>query len=98
MPLFLASLLGGFINIAGTLVGRVLIGLGISAVTYTGLSTSLSWLSSSAVTQLLSLPPQVLGVLSLLKVGSAISLIMSATAAKLTLNGLTGDTFRRWVK
>lgn len=98
MPLFVSFLLGGLINIAGTIAGRVLIGLGISAVTYTGLSASLDWLRDSAVVQLLALPPAVLGVLSIMKVGSALSVIMSATAVKLTLDGISGSTFKRWVK
>lgn len=98
MPVFISALLGGLINIAGTVAGRVLIGLGISAVTYTGLSASLDWLRDNAVSSLLAMPPQVVGVLSIMKVGSALSMIMSATAVKLTLDGIGGATFKRWVK
>lgn len=98
MPLFISALLGGLINIAGTLAGRVMLGLGITAVTYTGISASLDWLSSQAISNLGGLPATVLAVLGLLKVGPAISLIVSATAWKFTLDGLTSGALTRWVK
>lgn len=96
MPILLASLLGGLINIAGTLAGRVLIGLGISAITYTGLGASLDWLRDSAIADLLSLPPEIVGMLAVMKVGSAISIITSAFAVRMTLNGFTNGTVKRW--
>ena len=43
MPLFLASLLGGLAAAMGSLVGRVLVALGIGFVSFTGFSTVLSW-------------------------------------------------------
>jgi hypothetical protein len=98
MPVFIAALLGGLINICGTIAGRVLIGLGISVITYTGLSASIDFLKDSAVAQLGALPAQVLSIMSIMKVGSSISIIMSATAVKLTLDGVTSDTFRKWIK
>ena len=36
MPVFIAAIGGVLINLVGTLAGRVLIALGISVVTYTG--------------------------------------------------------------
>ena len=44
MPAFIAMLLGGLIQICGSLVGRVLVSLGISLVTYTGMSVSINYL------------------------------------------------------
>lgn len=41
MPAFLAALLGGLINIASTLTGRVLVALGLGVASYTGLAASL---------------------------------------------------------
>jgi len=98
MPIFVSALLGGLINICGTIAGRVMIGLGISVVTYTGLSASIDYLKTSAIAQLGALPAQVLSIMSIMKVGSSLSIIMSATAVKLTLDGLTSDTFRKWIK
>jgi len=97
MPVLLASLLGGLINVAGSIAGRVLIALGISAVTYTGLTSSLGWLQSQAVANFQGLPAEMLAVAGLLQVGNFISLIISAITVRLTLQGLTGDSFRKWV-
>jgi len=99
MPVFIASLWGAALNIAGTLVGRVMIALGISALTYTGLSASIDWLRDNAVTQLNLLPAQVLGVLTVMKVGSAMSVIISATVVRLTLSGMSGTgSLKVWKK
>ncbi len=97
MPAFLAMLLGGFIRIAGSAVGSALVALGVSAVTYVGASSSINWLKDRAVASALALPPEVVGMLSVLKVGSCISLIFSAMLARLVVNGLKGDKVKKWV-
>lgn len=97
MPAFIAALLGGLVNIAGTIAGQVLIGLGISVVTYSGVDTTINWLKSGAVAALGGLPAEVIGILGLMQVGVCISMVFSAMAVRLTLNGLTSGTFKRWV-
>jgi hypothetical protein len=97
MPLFVAALLGGLINIAATLAGRVLLALGFAAVTYTGVSTSLAWLKQQALQSIDNMPLQLLAMLSYMKVGQCISILFSAVAARLLLQGLTSDTVRRLV-
>jgi hypothetical protein len=98
MPVIVASLLGGLINIASTLVGRVLVSLGIAVVTYSGVSVTLEWLRVGAITSFSGLPANVLGIMALLKVGECISMVFSAITVKLTLDGLTGGTIKRWIK
>lgn len=98
MPVFIAAIGGMLINIVGTLAGRVLVALGISVVTYTGLSATLDSLKNQAIANFAGLPPEVLGMLSMMRVGQCISIVSSAVAARLLLNGLTGDTFKRWVQ
>lgn len=97
MAPLIASLLGGLITVVGTMAGRVLVALGVSVVTYTGLSSSLDWLKGQMMGSLLSLPPEVVGLLSVLKIGVALNIYMSAIAARLVIGGLTGDTLKRWV-
>lgn len=97
MPVFIAAIGGMLINLVGTLVGRVLIALGISVVTYTGLSTTLDWLKSQAVNAFGMLPADVFAIMSTLKVGVAISIVTSAIVARMVVNGLTGDTIKKWV-
>ena len=38
-----------------------------------------------------------MAMLSMMRVGQCISIVSSAIAARMLLNGLTGDTFKRWV-
>ena len=91
-------LLGGLIEIVPTLVGNVLVSLGIGVVAYTGVSSTLSWLESLAVGQFQLLPASVLGLLGLMQVGVCISMVSSALVVRLTINGLTSDTVKSWVK
>ena len=60
MPVFIAAIGGMLINLVGTLAGRVLIALGISVVTYTGVSSSLDWMKAGALTALGGLPDALL--------------------------------------
>lgn len=97
MPAFIAMLLGGLLNVAGSLVGRVLIALGLSVVTFTGLSTTLSWARTNVIGSFSSLPPEVVGMLSAMGVGEFLSIILSALAARLLLQGLTDGSMKKWV-
>lgn len=97
MPMFVAAIGGMLINLVGTLAGRILIALGISVVTYTGVSTSLDWLKSGAVSALGGLPADMLSLIAFMKVGVCISIITSAIAARAIINGISGDSFKKWV-
>ena len=97
MPVFIAAIGGMLINVVGTLAGRVLIALGIGVITYTGMSTSLNWMKSGAIAALGGLPAELLGLIAFMKVGVCISIITSAIAARAIINGINGDTFKRWV-
>lgn len=96
MPVFIAAIGGMLINLVGTLVGRILIALGMSVITYTGMSASLDMLTSQAVSSFAALPPEVFSMLAAMKVGVSISIVTSAIAARMLLDGLQSDTFKRW--
>lgn len=91
-------LLGGLVAMVPTLIGQVLIGLGIGVVTYTGVDVSLTWLKSLAVTNIQALPSAVVGMLGLMKVGVCISMVTSAIAIRLGLQGMTNGVIKQWVK
>lgn len=95
MPAFLAALLGGLVAAAGSLVGRVLIALGISYVTYTGVSTALSAIQSQVQGNLTGLPVMLLQVAYLLKIDVFISIMFSAITARLTIKGLTAGAITK---
>lgn len=97
MPVFIAALLGGLIQAAGTIVGRVLISLGFGYVTYTGLDVSFDWIKGQIASSLGGLPEQALAVLSGAGVGSALSIVLSAIAARMLLDGITGGALKKLV-
>jgi hypothetical protein len=99
MPAFVAALIGALVNVAGHLAGRVLIALGYSAVTYTGLSMSLDWLKSQAVASLTGLSAELVQLIAFMKVGESISIIVSALLVRMALDGLSaGGSISRLVK
>ncbi len=97
MPIFLAALGGVLINITGSIVGRVLLALGISVVTYTGIDASLTWLKTQALSSAATLPAELLGLMAFLKIGECISIVTSATIMRQVLDGVQSGTFKRWV-
>lgn len=97
MPAIVAMIMGALIHITGALVGRVMVALGIGVVTYTGLNTLLTWFKSQALSALGAVDGQVLGMLGTMKVGECISIVTSAMAARAVINGIQGDTFKKWV-
>ena len=90
MPVFIAAIGGMLINLVGTLAGRILIALGISVVTYTGVSSSLDWMRAGALAALGGLPAEMIGLIGFMKVGVCISIIASAVAVRMGLSGLSG--------
>ena len=97
MPAFIAAIGGMLINIVGTLVGRVMVALGLGLVTYTGVSATIDKLRDDAVGQMMGLPPEILAILQLTKIGVGLSIITSAITVRLILNGLTSGAVKRWV-
>lgn len=97
MPAIIAALLGGLLSLTSSLVGRVLVALGIGAVTYTGISSALSYAKSQALAALGDAPAQLVQLLGFLGVGEFISIITSALLARLILNGLNSGAIKRFV-
>lgn len=97
MPVFIASLLGGLAQAAGSIAGRVMLSLGFGFVTYQGIDVLLTWIKDVITNQLSALPPVVIQLLGILQVGTAINIIFSAMAVKLLLNGLTSGSIKKLV-
>lgn len=94
MPVFIAALWGAFIRIAGSLVGQVLINLGIAVVTYQGVDVVLDTLKANALDAFGGLPSDLVAFLSYMKVGVAISIVSSAVAVRLGIAGMNGAVKR----
>jgi hypothetical protein len=100
VPLWIAALLGGLVQAVGTLVGRVLVSLGLGLVVYSGLDTSLSWLGAETMARLSSvssLGSTAVALLGVLQVGTCVNILLSALSVRLVLRGLTSGTVKRWV-
>lgn len=97
MPLFIAALWGALVPMLGTLVGRVLVSLGIGYVTYTGIDASLSWAKAQFLSSLAGAPAATVGLASAMKVGVCVSMLLSAVAARLVLAGLTSGALTKMV-
>lgn len=96
MPLLMA-LLGGLLSIAGSMVGRVLLALGMSYVTYTGFDLSINWLLSDIKNNMSSLPSEVVSFLAWCWVDKAIGMLFSAYSAALVVKLAGGTTLTKLV-
>lgn len=97
MPVFLAALIGGLVSAAGSLVGRILISLGVSYVSYKGLDVLFSGIQTAIQSNISGLPSGVVGLMGILKIGTSINIIFSAIVVRLTLGGLTGGAVKKMV-
>lgn len=98
MPLFIAALLGGLVQSAGSIVGRVLLSLGIGYVVFSGVDTSITFARDFLVARIGAMPANAVAAASLMKVGVCISILTSALAARLVLEGLSGGALKRMVQ
>lgn len=97
MPIFIAALLGGLATAVGSLVGRVLIALGITYVSYSGLNVLLDGIKADIFANLGGLSGQVLGIVGVLQIDTAINITFSAIAARMVIAGLTSGVITRRV-
>lgn len=97
MPVFIAALLGGLVSAAGSLVGRVLIALGVGFVSYQGLDVALTFVKTQTLAAISSMPVEVFQIASTLQLGTAINIMASAYVAKMTIAGLTSGAVKKMV-
>jgi hypothetical protein len=71
------------------LITRILIALGFSLVSYTGISIGTATVWAHVQTELSSLPVGVISVLSMMKIPNAFNIMISAYAGALAVRGLT---------
>lgn len=74
------------------LVARVLVALGLSIVTFTGMSAVMDTLTQRAVSAWGGLPASIMQLASLAGIGEALSIIMGAIATRVLIWQLTRST------
>lgn len=101
MPLFLAALLGGIYSALGSMVGKVLVSLGIGYVTYSGVNVALDFFKAEAFEKINaagSVVPGLLYFAGVFQVGTCFNILFSAWTARLVIQGVTSGTFKRMVQ
>lgn len=93
----MGAVLGWLIAAAGTLVGKVLISLGITYFSYLSLDTMIGAAKTHFFASLGGLDPVTVGILGVLKVGQSVTMLCSALVGRLTLSGLTSSGLRKMV-
>lgn len=88
MHILVASLWGAFLSIIGSIVGRVLLALGLGVITYYGFGSVIDDLTSMGRNSLTSLPQGLKQILGLLRVGEIFSLYTSTVTVKMLYSGL----------
>lgn len=96
MP-FITALLGGVLTLAGSMVGRVLIALGMSYVTYSGFDLAIGWLLTEIKTNIASMPGEVVSFLAWCWVDKAIGVIFSAYSAAMVVKLAGGSSLTKLV-
>jgi len=100
MPLWIAALLGGLLSALGSIVGRVLVSLGLGLVVYTGLDTAITWFGSEIFARLNTaggLSSTAMALLGVLQIGTCVNILLSALSVRLIVRGMTSGTVKRWV-
>lgn len=95
MPIWLASLLGGLFQVATSFVGRIMLSLGMSYVTYKGYSVLLKWIVDEALARINTLPQLAIQMLGVMQIGTSFNILASAITIKFVMMGITGDAFTK---
>lgn len=91
------ALLGWIIEVCGTLVGRVLIALGISYLSYKGLDAMVAAAKAEFFSSLGGLGGTTLGIMGVMKIDVAVNMLCSALVGRLTLAGMSSGVLKKMV-
>lgn len=88
---WIPALIGALAELAVSWVGRMLISLGITTITYAGIATGLDVMKQLVISKFQGLPSDVLNLMGLLGLDVAITLMFSAFAFRLSLRTINGS-------
>ncbi|MBX9505111.1 DUF2523 domain-containing protein [Pseudomonas aeruginosa] len=87
MPLFVA-LFSFLSSVVGPLVAKVLISLGVGAVTYAGINLLIGQVKTYAISQFGAVGSDVAAIMGLAKFDVAVNIIFAAVVAKAVISGM----------
>lgn len=97
MPVLIAAIWGGLATVLGSMVGRVLLALGIGFVTYSGFDVGITWLLNQIKANFAGIPSDIVAFLAWLWVDRAIGLMFSAYSAALAIRMAGATTMTKMV-
>ena len=96
MPLIL-TLIGALVRAVGPLVAQVMLSLGFSFITFTGVQLAVDTFKADALAALGSNGGVFMQFMGVFQVGTAVNMIASAITARLVLKGLTGGGITKMI-
>lgn len=84
-------LLGALVQVAGTLVGRVLLSLGFGYVIFQGVNTSIQWAVDAAIGNVGGLPAAAKATADALRVSQIISVMGTALTLRQMFRGMSAS-------
>lgn len=96
--LFVPALIGGLGSAMGTFAGRVMVALGITAVTYSGITLGVLAIKNQVIANINALPMDALNLVGYLWIDKGLTLYFSAVAAALTLKTVGGSAKKMVMK
>lgn len=73
------------------IIAKVFILLGLGFVTYTGIDFVLQALRDAAMTAIVNIPPEIVGLIGLTRIDVAVNIVLSALAIKTSISFIGGS-------
>jgi hypothetical protein len=83
-----AAILIPLLRLVDSFVGRVLLALGLGFFTYRGIDTSLAWILNQVSGGLSSGNATITGIIGVLRIDQCVTVLLSAVAVRLSLQGI----------
>ena len=91
-------LIGWLIAASETILGRILICLGISFVSYKGIDAGITAMKADFFSQAGGLGGTITGLMGVLQIDVCVNMLASALVGRLVFAGMTSGTIRRMVQ
>jgi hypothetical protein len=97
MPIFLGMLGQLLVGLVGSIVGRVIVSLGMAVVYYRGLDVALDWLYDRFYTEVYQLPLIIQQIAGVLQISTCVNIMFATIGVRFSILGLNSDGFKKWV-
>lgn len=97
MAILVQAIWGALALILPSLIGRILLALGISFVSYTGFNVAVGYMYTNIQTYMNGIPSDILNLLAYLWVDKAIGALFSAYSAALAIKTASSGIVKRMV-